>query len=144
MPARRHCGGNAADARGSSSPIRVTVSSQGGISESSRASEPRGRCLSRSAAPAVSKSAAACPLAAGGPTQSEGVSLRECTEAVLAVEGRTAHEILGSPDDMKLKSCMTLFELADGPGSVFSSILEKYFEGQRDERSLTILNAPLS
>ena len=73
-----------------------------------------------------------------------GSRLRECTEAVLAVEGRTAHEILGSPDDMKLKSCMTLFEVADGPGSVFSSILEKYFEGQRDERSLTILNAQLS
>ena len=73
-----------------------------------------------------------------------GSRLRECTEAVLAVEGRTAHEILGSPDDVKLKSCMTLFEVADGPGSVFSSILEKYFEGQRDERSLMILNAPLS
>ena len=73
-----------------------------------------------------------------------GSRLRDCTEAVLAVEGRTAHEILGSPDDMKLKSCMTLFEVADGPGSVFSSILEKYFEGQRDERSLMILNAPLS
>ena len=73
-----------------------------------------------------------------------GSRLRECTEAVLAVEGRTAHEILGSPDDMKLKSCMTLFEVADGPDSVFSSILEKYFEGQRDERSLMILNAQLS
>ena len=73
-----------------------------------------------------------------------GSRLREGTEAVLAVEGRTAHEILGSPDDMKLKSCMTLFEVADGPGSVFSSILEKYFEGQRDERSLMILNAQLS
>ena len=73
-----------------------------------------------------------------------GSRLRECTEAVLAVEGRTAHEILGSPDDVKLKSCMTLFEVADGPDSVFSSILEKYFEGQRDERSLTILNAQLS
>ena len=73
-----------------------------------------------------------------------GSRLRECTEAVLAVEGRTAHEIFGSPDDVKLKSCMTLFEVADGPDSVFSSILEKYFEGQRDERSLMILNAPLS
>ena len=72
-----------------------------------------------------------------------GSRLRECTEAVLAVEGRTAHEILGSPDDVKLKSCMTLFEVADGPDSVFSSILEKYFEGQRDERSLMILNAQL-
>ena len=66
-----------------------------------------------------------------------GSRLRECTEAVLAVEGRTAHEILGSPDDVKLKSCMTLFEVADGPDSVFSSILEKYFKVQRDERSLT-------
>ena len=41
-----------------------------------------------------------------------GSRLHECTEAVLAVEVRTAHEILGSPDDMKLKSCMTLFEVA--------------------------------
>ena len=73
-----------------------------------------------------------------------GPRLRQCTEAVLAVEGRSAYEILGSPDDMKLKSCMTLFELADGPDSIFSDILMKYFEGQRDERSLTILNAPLS
>jgi len=73
-----------------------------------------------------------------------GSRLRECTQAVLAVESRSAYEILGSPDDMKLKSCMTLFELADGPDSIFSDILEKYFECQRDERSLTILNAPLS
>jgi len=73
-----------------------------------------------------------------------GSRLRECTQAVLAVESRSAYEILGSPDDMKLKSCMTLFELADGPDSIFSDILDKYFEGQRDERSLTILNAPLS
>jgi uncharacterized protein (DUF1810 family) len=73
-----------------------------------------------------------------------GSRLRECTEAVLAVEGRTAHEIFGSPDDMKLKSCMTLFELADSPDLIFSDILDKYFECQRDERSLAILNAPLS
>jgi uncharacterized protein (DUF1810 family) len=73
-----------------------------------------------------------------------GSRLRECTEAVLAVEGRTAYEILGSPDDMKLKSCMTLFELADSPDLIFSDILDKYFECQRDERSLAILNAPLS
>lgn len=69
-----------------------------------------------------------------------GARLRECTEAVLALEGRTAHLIFGSPDDMKLKSCMTLFEIADGPDSIFSAILVKYFDGQRDERTLTILN----
>lgn len=70
-----------------------------------------------------------------------GARLRECTQAILSVNGRSAHEILGSPDDMKLKSSMTLFELADGPDSVFSAVLAKYFDNQRDPKTLALLNS---
>src|SRR5207244_3324635 len=55
-----------------------------------------------------------------------GPRLRECAEAVLAVEGRSASEIFGSPDDLKLNSCMTLFETVAGQGSVFGQVLDKY------------------
>lgn len=48
-----------------------------------------------------------------------GPRLLECAEAVLAVEGRSASEIFGSPDDLKLKSCVTLFESVAGQDSVF-------------------------
>lgn len=68
-----------------------------------------------------------------------GPRLRECAEAVAAVEGRKVSEIFGSPDDLKLKSCMTLFECAAGGGSVFGSVLDKYFRGERDIRTIEIL-----
>ena len=68
-----------------------------------------------------------------------GARLRECAEAVLAVKGRTALEIFGSPDDMKLKSSMTLFESVAGPKSVFARVLDTYFGGERDSRTLDIL-----
>jgi uncharacterized protein (DUF1810 family) len=68
-----------------------------------------------------------------------GARLRECTQAVFAVEGRSAHDIFGSPDDMKLKSCMTLFESIDGQDSVFGQVLDKYYQGQRDKRTQDIL-----
>ena len=69
-----------------------------------------------------------------------GARLRACAEAVLAVKGRTALEIFGSPDDMKLKSSMTLFEAIAGPESVFARVLDMYFGGERDRRTLDILN----
>jgi len=67
--------------------------------------------------------------------------LNECTEAVLAVEGRTALEIMGRPDDVKLKSSMTLFERAAGQDSVFAKLLDKYYAGERDAKTLAILGA---
>jgi uncharacterized protein (DUF1810 family) len=70
-----------------------------------------------------------------------GPRLRECAEAVLAVEGLSASEIFGSPDDLKLKSCMTLFESVAGQGSVFGRVLDKYYQGKRDTRTLEILAA---
>jgi uncharacterized protein (DUF1810 family) len=68
-----------------------------------------------------------------------GARLRECAEAVLSVKGRSASEIFGYPDDLKLKSCMTLFELVSGQGSVFSQVLDRYYQGQRDTRTEEIL-----
>jgi uncharacterized protein (DUF1810 family) len=68
-----------------------------------------------------------------------GKRLRECAEAVLAIEGRSVSEIFGYPDDMKLKSSMTLFENVAGSDSIFSSILDKYFNGARDSGTLNLL-----
>ena len=61
-----------------------------------------------------------------------GPRLRECTDLVTRIEGRTAREILGPPDDMKFRSCLTLFAHAAPAEPVFRDALEKYFEGKFD------------
>ena len=67
-----------------------------------------------------------------------GARLLECANTVLAIEGKTASEIFGYPDDLKLKSSMTLFsEVADD--SVFVHVLDKYFQGEQDVRTLQLL-----
>jgi uncharacterized protein (DUF1810 family) len=68
-----------------------------------------------------------------------GSRLRECAEAVRAVEGQTASDIFGFPDDLKLRSSMTLFAAVAEPESVFERVLEKYFQGKHDERTLQLL-----
>ena len=68
-----------------------------------------------------------------------GRRLVECTRLVNAVEGRAAHDIFGSPDDMKFRSSMTLFSLAASHEPVFSTALEKYFDGREDRRTLELL-----
>ena len=66
-----------------------------------------------------------------------GPRLIECAEAVLAVENRTATQIMGSPDDIKLRSCATLFSIvSQEDGSVFQHILDKYYSSERDSRTL--------
>lgn len=65
-----------------------------------------------------------------------GPRLIEICEAALAVEGRSAFDVFGSPDDLKLRSCATLFADVSPPGSVFERVLEKYFGGTRDERTV--------
>jgi uncharacterized protein (DUF1810 family) len=70
-----------------------------------------------------------------------GVRLIECAEAALGVDGKSAHDIFGSPDDMKLRSSATLFAHVSPAGSVFERILEKYFQGKRDEKTLRLLSA---
>lgn len=69
-----------------------------------------------------------------------GPRLMECAEAVLAIEGRSASEIFGYPDDLKLKSSMTLFAQVAQPHSVFSRVLEKYYRGEQDARTLDLLD----
>jgi uncharacterized protein (DUF1810 family) len=70
-----------------------------------------------------------------------GPRLLRCAEAMVAIEGRSATEILGSPDDLKLKSCATLFAFVLPPGSVFDRLLAKYYAGARDEKTLHLLGA---
>jgi uncharacterized protein (DUF1810 family) len=68
-----------------------------------------------------------------------GARLLECAEAVLAVEGRSISEIFGYPDDLKLKSAMTLFSCVPDSPSVFDKVLGKYFRGERDVKTLALL-----
>src|SRR5438067_873938 len=68
-----------------------------------------------------------------------GPRLLECAEAVISIAGRSATEIFGSPDDLKLRSCATLFACVSPPGSVFDRLLGKYYQGRRDDRTLQLL-----
>jgi len=70
-----------------------------------------------------------------------GERLRECTGLVLRVEGRSAHAIFGSPDDMKFRSSMTLFDVAAAGEPLFADALRTYFEGAPDRRTLELLHA---
>jgi uncharacterized protein (DUF1810 family) len=68
-----------------------------------------------------------------------GARLRECTQAVLDIDGKTAHAIFGSPDDLKFRSSMTLFTLAAPDDRLFEAALAKYFGGEADKASLELL-----
>ena len=65
-----------------------------------------------------------------------GPRLAECTRLVLAVPGKTALQIMGRPDDLKLRSCMTLFERAAPHEPLFAQLLDRYYAGQRDPLTL--------
>lgn len=65
-----------------------------------------------------------------------GHRLRTVTGMMLRLQDVSAHDVLGSPDDMKFQSCMTLFaEAADKNGAEFRQALERYFDGRPDERT---------
>lgn len=68
-----------------------------------------------------------------------GARLRECCELVLAIDGRTAHDIFGSPDDLKLRSSMTLFGAVAGDEAVFGRVLDRYCGGVADQRTTGLL-----
>ncbi|HEX3775523.1 MAG TPA: DUF1810 domain-containing protein [Polyangiaceae bacterium] len=70
-----------------------------------------------------------------------GARLRESTEAVLALESKTAHEIFGSPDDLKFRSSMTLFSLTSAEPSLFQNALSKYFEAGPDPRTIELVRS---
>jgi uncharacterized protein (DUF1810 family) len=71
-----------------------------------------------------------------------GPRLLQAAGTVMAIEGRSAREIFGYPDDLKLRSCATLFAAALPPGSVFHRLLAKYYDGVGDRRTLDLLTIP--
>ncbi|WP_018257592.1 DUF1810 domain-containing protein [Halomicrobium katesii] len=69
-----------------------------------------------------------------------GPRLRECTAIVNGLDGRSANDIFGSPDDLKFRSSMTLFEtVADDP-TPFATALVRYYDGDRDQKTLDLLD----
>lgn len=68
-----------------------------------------------------------------------GPRLVACAEAALAADGRSAREMFGTPDDLKLRSSVTLFAAVAPSGSVFERVIEKYFSGQPDPKTLELL-----
>ncbi|CAN7319757.1 DUF1810 domain-containing protein [Acidovorax sp. LjRoot129] len=70
-----------------------------------------------------------------------GGRLRECGQILMELETSSALDVLGTPDDLKLRSSMTLFGGASAaPGSVFDAVLQKYFDGQKDPRTVQRLH----
>ncbi|GAU82360.1 DUF1810 domain-containing protein [Bosea sp. BIWAKO-01] len=71
-----------------------------------------------------------------------GPRLVACTAAILEIEGQSAHAIFGSPDDMKLRSSLTLFALASCSGdTLFQQGLQRYFDGKPDQRTLDLIGS---
>jgi uncharacterized protein (DUF1810 family) len=70
-----------------------------------------------------------------------GPRLVECAEAALAVKGLSAHDIFGFPDDLKLRSCATLFAQVSPAGSVFHRLIDRFFEGGPDAKTLRLLES---
>lgn len=68
-----------------------------------------------------------------------GTRLVSISKALLALPANDATSVLGSPDDMKLKSCMTLFSLLKNTDPVFEMVLKKFFNGTRDTKTLDII-----
>jgi uncharacterized protein (DUF1810 family) len=68
-----------------------------------------------------------------------GKNLIEISNALLKLPSNDANQILGSPDDMKLKSSMTLFNELSPPNPIFGKVLTKFFEGRQDEVTLALL-----
>ena len=68
-----------------------------------------------------------------------GARLEEISAALLRHRGRTLREIFGSPDDLKLRSCATLFAAVSPPGSIHERLLEAFCDGAPDARTLELL-----
>jgi uncharacterized protein (DUF1810 family) len=73
-----------------------------------------------------------------------GPRLLECSKALLEHQGKSASEIFDYPDDLKLRSSMTLFYSVSESDSVFARVLAQYYEGQPDERTLELLKTSSS
>lgn len=68
-----------------------------------------------------------------------GERLRVCVDALLEVEGRSAEQIMGSPDFLKLQSSITLFAIISPTDRRFLRLLEKYYGGEKDQKTINFL-----
>lgn len=68
-----------------------------------------------------------------------GPRLEDCTRLVTQLQGQSIQSIFGAPDYLKFRSCMTLFERVAIDGTLFRAALEQYFEGQADQRTLSLI-----
>lgn len=69
-----------------------------------------------------------------------GIRLKEIIEVLINLPDNDPRKIFGTPDDLKLRSSMTLFNLADADGqNIFKKVLEKFFDGKQDDRTVEIL-----
>lgn len=68
-----------------------------------------------------------------------GKRLQEISSVLLLLPSSDAHQIFGSPDDLKLRSCMTLFASVPNAPVVFEDVLQKFFGGKKDEATLRLL-----
>ncbi|HRH11255.1 MAG TPA: DUF1810 domain-containing protein [Bacteroidia bacterium] len=69
-----------------------------------------------------------------------GRRLKEISSALLRLNSNDATQVMGEPDDLKLRSCMTLFSVLPDTDPVFQKVLNKFFEGQGDPKTLKFLN----
>ena len=70
-----------------------------------------------------------------------GARLHQCCEAILKHQGQRIQHIMGFPDDLKLRSSMTLFAAVSGQDSIFHKVLNAFYSGQMDERTIAFLEA---
>ena len=67
-------------------------------------------------------------------------NLLEITRALLECENNDIEDIMGFPDNLKLRSCMTLFEMATPEIKEFAAVIDRFFEGKRDAKTVAIIN----
>jgi uncharacterized protein (DUF1810 family) len=70
-----------------------------------------------------------------------GPRLRECTRLVAHIDGRSALDVFGSPDDLKVRSSMTLFARATDDNADFRAVLDKFYDGQDDPATVELLSS---
>ena len=71
-----------------------------------------------------------------------GTRLLNCTALVNQIQERTALEIFSTPDDLKFRSCLTLFSRATAENDIFVAALDHYYQGKPDPQTLDLLNHP--
>ncbi|MEJ7627309.1 MAG: DUF1810 domain-containing protein [Ferruginibacter sp.] len=69
-----------------------------------------------------------------------GARIIEIAEAFLIINNKTANQVFGSPDDLKLRSCMSLFASLENPNVVFQKVLDKYYDGEKDNDTVALLS----